>query len=169
MTDAMAGTETSLTIKPTLAAPRDLVFRAWNEPEKLIRWWGAGPDFSTPIAEVDLRVGGKYRLGMKAPDQEEPYIVVGTYREVRPPERLVYTWAWEQHGSGGVTGTAGEGAPDLGPGETLVTVEFHDVGGKTELVLTHAFFPDQNMKDEHNQGWEGVLTQLARLVEEAGQ
>ena len=169
MTDAMAGTETSLTIKRTLAAPRDLVFRAWTEPEKLIRWWGAGPDFSTPIAEVDLRVGGKYRLGMKAPDQEEPYIVGGTYREVRPPERLVYTWAWEQHGSGSVTGTAGEGAPELAPGETLVTVEFHEVGDKTELVLTHEFFPDRNMRDEHNQGWEGVLTQLARLLEAGGQ
>ncbi len=169
MTDAIAGTETSLTIKRTLDAPRDLVFRAWTEPDRLSQWWGAGPDFSTPIAEVDLRVGGKYRLGMKAPDQEEPYIVGGTYREVRPPERLVYTWAWEQHGSGSSTGTAGEGAPDLGPGETLVTVEFHEVGDKTELVLTHEFFPDKNMRDEHNQGWEGVLTQLARLVEESGQ
>ena len=169
MTDSIAGTETSLTIKRTLDAPRDLVFRAWTEPDRLSQWWGAGPDFSTPIAEVDLRVGGKYRLGMKAPDQEEPYIVGGTYREVRPPERLVYTWAWEQHASGSASGTAGEGAPDLGSGETLVTVEFHDVGGKTELVLTHGFFPDRNMRDEHNQGWEGVLTQLARLVEESGQ
>jgi uncharacterized protein YndB with AHSA1/START domain len=163
MTDTIAGTDISLTMKRTLAAPRDLVFRAWTEPEMLSRWWGAGPGFSTPIAEVDLRVGGKYRLGMQAPDQEHPYVVVGTYREVRPPERLVYTWAWEQHESG----NAGEGAPDFGSGETLVTVEFHEAGGKTELVVTHELFPDRNMRDEHNQGWEGVLTQLAGLMEES--
>ena len=166
MTDATLGAQTSLTIRRTLAAPRELVFRAWTEPDRLSQWWGAGPGFTTPIAEVDLRVGGKYRLGMQAPDQEEPYIVGGTYREISPPERLVYTWAWEQHGSGSATGPAGDGVPDLGTGETLVTVEFHDVDGKTELVLTHEFFAGQHMRDEHNQGWEGVLTQLASLLED---
>ena len=158
MTDAITSAATSLTITRTLGAPRDIVFRAWTEPERLSQWWGAGPGFTTPIAEVDLRVGGKYRLGMQAPDQEEPYIVGGTYREIRPPEKLVYTWVWEQHDS--------EGAPAFVPGETLGTVEFNGIGGKTELVLTHEFFSDAHMRDEHNQGWEGVLNQLAALLED---
>ena len=77
MTDGTLGAQTNLTIRRTLAAPRELVFRAWTEPDRLSQWWGAGPGFTTPIAEVDLRVGGKYRLGMQAPDQEEPYLVCG--------------------------------------------------------------------------------------------
>ena len=55
----------------------------------------------------------------------------------------------------------------VGPGETLVTVEFHDVGGATEVVLTHEYFPDTNMRDEHSNGWSGCLEQLAKLVEGA--
>ena len=157
MTQAEAVSDTTLRITRTLAAPRELVFRAWTEPNSLKNWWGAGADFSTPIAEVDLRVGGKYRLGMQAPDSDHPYIVGGTYREVQPPEKLVYTWTWEHD--------ADPGDSNFTPAETLVTVEFHDLGGKTEVVLTHEFFTDVNMRDQHSQGWTGCLEQLATLLE----
>ena len=53
----------------------------------------------------------------------------------------------------------------VSPGETLVTIEFHDIGNQTELVLTHEYFPDTNMRDEHSKGWTGALTQLSSLLE----
>lgn len=102
----------TLTITRTYPAPREKVFRAWTDPQELKKWWAAGPGYTTPFAEVDLRVGGRYRLAMKPPDKDVVHVVVGVYREVRPPERLIYTWGWE--------GSAGP--------ETLVTVEQHAHG-----------------------------------------
>ncbi len=168
MTQAQAASEIFLRISRTLNAPRELVFQAWTEPDRLKQWWRAQPGFSTPIAEVDLRVGGRYRLGMQPPDRDEPYVVVGTYREILPPEKLVYTWAWEVNPPAGTSGAGPEPASALEPGETLVTVEFHNVGGKTEVVLTHEYFPDSHVRDEHQGGWGGCLEQLAKLVEGTG-
>ena len=157
MTQAEAVSETTLRISRTLDAPRESVFKAWTDPDNLKKWWGVGADYSTPIAEVNLRVGGKYRLGMQAPDHDQPFVVGGTYREVRPPEKLVYTWVWEHQGE--------QADPDFTPAETVVTVEFRDLGGRTEVVLTHEFFSDANMRDQHSHGWTGCLEQLATLVE----
>ena len=165
MTQRETVSEATLRISRTINAPRDLVFRAWTEPESLSRWWGAGPGFKTPIAEVDLRVGGKYRLGMQAPDQDHPFIVGGVYKEIVPPEKLVYTWAWEYPGQESASRPQSGPESVVGPGETLVTVLFQDAGDKTEVVLTHEFFPDQNMRDEHNKGWDGCLENLAKLLE----
>jgi uncharacterized protein YndB with AHSA1/START domain len=155
-------TETTLRITRTIASPRDQVFRARTEPDSLKRWWGVSEDFSTPIAEVDLRVGGAYRLGMLAPGEANPFVVGGVYREVSPPEKLVYTWVWE---GGESPADAAQSAHAAGFQEMLITVEFRDLGGSTEVVLTHEFFPDPHAKDEHNQGWMGCLGQLARLLE----
>ena len=165
MTDATVGTETTLSITRTLKGPRELVFEAWTDPDMLRQWWGVGADFSTPIAEVDLRVGGKYRLGMQAPDRQHPFVVGGTFREVRPPEKLVYTWTWEHYEENHASGSAEETGSPPDAVETVVTVEFRDVQGSTEIILTHQYFADKNMRDEHNQGWNGALDQLARLVE----
>ncbi len=142
---------TTLTVARTFAAPREEVFRAWTDPQELKKWWAAGPGFTTPIAEVDLRVGGRYRLGMKPPDKDSVYVVAGVYREVRPPERLVYTWAWEGRGDWP---------------ETIVTVEFLDRGSSTEVVLTYEAFVGAPMRDEHARGWTGCLDTLARILEE---
>ena len=167
MTQQAPDLGTTLYVKKTIAAPRDLVFKAWTEPEMLKQWWGVEESFSTPIAEVDLRTGGRYRLGMQAPGESAPYVVYGVYREVRSPEKLVFTWQWERP-----DGAAPDASVD--PSHTgnfqemLVTVEFLDLGGSTEVVVTHEHFPDQNSKDEHTQGWNGCLNQLARLVERAG-
>jgi uncharacterized protein YndB with AHSA1/START domain len=140
--------QTTLHLARTFLAPREKVFRAWTNPEELKKWWGP-PGYSTPSAEVDLRVGGKYRLGMRKLPDGELFYLTGTYRDVRPPERLVYTWRWEAN-------------PEMG--ETLVTVEFRAVGDSTEVVLTHEFFPNQKARDDHNQGWSGCLDRLATVV-----
>ena len=143
----MADQEATLHLKRTFAATREKVFRAWTDPEALKRWWGP-EGFSTPAAEIDLRVGGKYRIAMRSP-HGDTYQLVGTYREVRPPEKLVYTWAWEAE-------------PEQG--ETLVTVEFLDRGDSTEVILTHELFPNEKVRDEHGKGWTGSLDRLAKTL-----
>jgi uncharacterized protein YndB with AHSA1/START domain len=120
----------------------------------LHQWWGAHESFSAPIAEVDLKVGGKYRFGMLEPGKDAPYVAYGVYQEVVPPAKLVFTWTFEK--------MAGDD-PDFVPAETLVTVEFIQKDGATEVVLTHKRFPDEHMRDEHQAGWGGCLEGLDRL------
>lgn len=155
MTQSTAETEHRLTITRTIQVPRERVFQAWTEPAHLLRWWGAQEGWTTPIVEVDLRVGGRYRLGMQDPEQEHPYVVGGVYREVSPPERLAFTWTWER--------MPGDD-PDWTPAETLVTLEFIDRDGATEVALTHEQFPDAHMRDEHRQGWGGCLDRLGQYL-----
>lgn len=143
-----------LRLERTFAAPREEVFDAWTNPEVLRRWWAAGPDWDTPAAEVDLREGGRYSLSMRNPESGDTHTVVGEYREVRPPERLVYTWAWE-----------GE-SPE--PGETVVTVEFGDRGGETEVVLVHEGLSSEHSRGVHEHGWNGVLENLRTRVFSGG-
>ena len=115
--------------------------------------------YTTPIAEIDLRAGGSYRLGMQDPDQDHPFVVGGVYREIVPPEKLVFTWMWEK---------APHDTSDWTPPETLVTVEFIDKGAVTEIVLTHEQFPDENMRQEHQHGWGGCLDSMTRYLALAG-
>lgn len=129
------------------SAPPAKVFEAWTSPEVLKRWWKAGPDFECPVAEVDLREGGRYRLAMQTP-QGETHAVVGEYREIEAPRRLVYTWGWEN-------------AP---ADETVVEVEFRPVGDGTEVVLRHHGFTDEQERGKHEHGWNGVLESLERAL-----
>ena len=148
MASPTPGTEITLNLRRVFKAEREKVFRAWTDPEELKKWWGP-EGYATPSAEVDLRVGGKYRLGMRKLPHGEIIYLSGIYREVRPPERLVYTWRWEAQ-------------PEHG--ETLVTVEFREVGDSTEVVLTHERFPTEKARDDHNRGWSGCLDRLAKLL-----
>lgn len=142
-----------LTIEHTFAATRERVFDAWSNPEVLLRWWGAGADWTGAAAQVDLRPGGRYRLSMRDPDAGAEYTVGGEYVEVVAPERLVYTWAWETPGS------------PTGDRETLVSVEFHEAPhGQTTVVLRHTGFADTDQRDLHDQGWRACLANLAGRV-----
>ena len=159
MTQSAPKAGITFSMNRTINAPRERVFAARTQPELLRKWWGAHESFSAPIAEVDLRVGGKYRLGMLEPGKDNPYVCHGVYREVTPPERLVFTWLWEK--------MPGDD-PAFVPAETLVTVEFIDKDGATEVVLTHEQFPDEHMRDEHQGGWTGCLDGLERLFASGG-
>jgi uncharacterized protein YndB with AHSA1/START domain len=152
MTDDPAGSD-RVEIVRTIDAPREEVFRAWTDPDRIRSWWGPG-EFTCPEAEVDLRPGGAYRLVMQ-PAAGDPFVVAGTYREVDPPARLVYTWRWE-------TGPAADGS------ESLVTVEFREAASdppRTELVLTHTEFPASHGPAPYQMGWEGGLDKFERLFE----
>jgi uncharacterized protein YndB with AHSA1/START domain len=137
-----APSDTVLIVRRKLPAPRAEVFRAWTEPDQ-IRAWSCPEGFKVVESIVELRTGGAYKLGMLAPDGGI-HTSTGTYQEVRPPERLVYTWRWHD--------------PDSP--ETLVTVEFHDLGQETELVLRHERFLTASNRDGHLNGWTGIVVKL---------
>lgn len=139
----------TLRLTRVVPAPREAVFRAWTDPEALRRWWVPFEGMTVPAAEVDLRPGGRYRFTMRNAGGEE-FHLSGVYREVRPPERLVYTWRW-----------------DDGDGETLVTVDFEAKGTTTLLHLTHERFPDAAARDRHGAGWSGVLDRLVAVMGDA--
>jgi uncharacterized protein YndB with AHSA1/START domain len=134
-------------------APREQVFEAWTSPEVIREWWRAGPDWETPEAEVDLRPGGSYRWSMRDTTKDETHTVVGEYKEVRPPERLVYTWSWESN-------------PEemAGSMATLVTVEFSEDGEGTQVELTHSGFANEQIRDLHAHGWAACLANLERTL-----
>jgi uncharacterized protein YndB with AHSA1/START domain len=138
----------SLTVSSVVPAPPAAVFRAWTDPAEIERWW-APEGMTVPFVEVELRVGGTYRLGLQRPETD-PFWATGTYLEVDPPRRLVFTWRWE---------------PDsMQAGETLVTIEFRDRKKETEVVLTHERFPAPEVRDEHRDGWTACLERLGGVI-----
>lgn len=139
---AMTG-ETSLRIERSYDATPEEVFDAWTNPEVLRRWWAVHPDGTTPVAEVDLRPGGRYRLSMEGPDGAR-HTVQGEYGEVDRPHRLVYSWRWELDAGG------------VGPAST-VTVEFRADGERTTVVLEHDGLPDSDSRDRHAHGWAACM------------
>jgi len=141
-----------LRLERTFAAPREEVFRAWTQPEVLRRWWAAAPDWEGTRAEVDVRVGGRYRLSMRDPQSGDEHTVGGEYVEIDPPARLVYTWTWEG------------GDADSPSAGSMVTVEFLEDGERTTVVLTHDGIADERSRDQHAQGWTGCLDNLGTRV-----
>jgi uncharacterized protein YndB with AHSA1/START domain len=148
MIDTAASADTRLVLKKTFAATIDRVFKAWTNPVDLKKWWRVMDSWSAPIVEIDLKIGGKYRLGMHDPEKGETHVVVGIFKEIVQNEKLVYTWKWDGQDKSM---------------ETLVTVLFHEHGKSTELELIHEKFVDKNMRDHHSHGWEGCLAQLGKL------
>ena len=136
-------TETSLRLTRMIQADPAEVFEAWTDP-KLLNLWSA-PEPMDVEAEVDLKVGGRYRILMKGSDGGV-FTAVGEYREIDPPNRLSYTWKWEEAGNDYY--------------DTLVTVEFHDRDGATEVVLIHELFPDAEIAGKHTEGWTSCLNRL---------
>jgi uncharacterized protein YndB with AHSA1/START domain len=136
-----AGREFS--ISRTFDAPRDIVFSTWTEPGHLARWWGPR-DFSCPVCEVDLRVGGSYRIVMRSPDGIE-YPITGIYREILAPERIVTTMDVSGHPPSWHDLVNPSRAPgDANPaGELLSTVTFVDLGGSTRVDVRIRFKSEQ--------------------------
>jgi uncharacterized protein YndB with AHSA1/START domain len=153
ITETTLVNDATLRIERRLAAPRALVFAAWTEPRHLRRW-SAPHGFEIPVSEGELREGGRWRATMRAPDGTE-HRLVGTYREIVPPERLVFTHAWLE----------ADGRP--GP-ETLVTVILEEADGGTLMRFTQTGFASPASRDGHAGGWTEAFERLdAHLAAEA--
>lgn len=144
MPQAEAIAPLELIVNRTFNAPRERVFRAWTDAAELDRWFGPNPDAMVK-AQVDLRVGGAYRIELRSADGHV-HVATGVYREIRRPERLSFTW----------TATGGPEPVE----DTLVTLDFFEVDGKTQVTLTHQNFTSQLMRDRHEQGWKGCFKRL---------
>lgn len=154
MTDFAPGADSgsqneTLVVRKTIQAMPERLFAAWTEPEQLRAWWG--PEGVICIAaDVDLRRGGRYRIGNKLPDQRMLWIV-GEFEVVEPPHRLVYTWRVE-----GISET-----------DERVTVQFESKGTTTEVIVKHERIPNRELRDQHQQGWKGCLSGLAKYLQTA--
>jgi uncharacterized protein YndB with AHSA1/START domain len=140
-----AGTAEStlaLVVRRLIHAPPERVFAAWTMPEHLRRWWGPRP-VTCSGAEVDLRVGGRYRIDNLLPDGSV-VVIRGEFIAVVPPERLEYTWLVEP----------GPSAAER------VTVRFEARGEGTEVIVVHEKILDETTKGSHERGWEGCLDGL---------
>ena len=147
--------QASLKQKPSLALSRsypvapEKVWRAWTDPQALKRWWGPGNNEPVSVAELDVRVGGRFRIvfgGAQGTDHE----VAGIYKEVDRPRKLVFTWCW----------------PNSTPERvSLVTILFVPSAGGTELVFRHEQFFDQAAADGHKRGWTASLDRLDQYIQ----
>ena len=147
---SVATREPELVMTHVFDAPRALVFAAWTENHHLERWQGAPEGFTVTTELSDIRPGGAYRIRMRSPEGEV-HRLQGVYREIVPPERIVFTHAWLD-----ADGTPGQ--------ETLVTLTFAERGGKTELTLRQTGFRSEASRDGHAEGWASTFNRLARYL-----
>ena len=136
----------ALEVSRVFAAPRERVFRAWSSAAELSRWFGPTPEHRTVVPEFEFRVGGRYRMEFHCKGKVN--IVSGVYRENQEPEKLVFTWIWDQPGAA----------------ETLVTLTFRDLGASTEVTVTHVGFTSVEERESHRQGWTGGLENLSKAI-----
>lgn len=124
------------------------MFRALTDPPGLAKWWGPH-GFTTPRLELDLLVGGSYRIAMQPPEGDLFYLQ-GEFREIDPPRRLAYTFRWED--------------PDPDDTETIVTLSLRDHGGSTELTVNQGAFATEPRRALHEQGWRDSFEKLRGLM-----
>jgi uncharacterized protein YndB with AHSA1/START domain len=136
-------TEKELTITRIFDAPRDLVFQAWTVPEQFANWMGP-KGFTASGVEMDLTEGGAWRATISN-DEGAEHTSIGVYCEIAAPERLVFTFSWVS-------------SPEE---QTLVTVDFADLGDKTEMTFHQAEFLSGESRDGHHSGWSETFEDLA--------
>ena len=137
--------ERELVITRTFDAPRELVFQAWTDPHHAREWWGP-VNYPARHVEMDVRPGGAWRMCLRSTEGKPELWQGGVFREVVAPERLVFTFAWEEEGERGM--------------ETLVTVTFAEAGGKTRMTFRQTPFQSVEERDGHDWGWNSAFDRL---------
>jgi uncharacterized protein YndB with AHSA1/START domain len=141
-----------LELNPSFGAPPERIFTMLTEPAELSKWWGPR-DFELPAAELELSVNGRYRFTMKPPDGE-PFHLSGTFLEIAPPGRLVYTFNWD------------EPTPDDTETVVTLTLEAHD--GGTRVSLSQGPFTTEERLALHRDGWTDSFEKLRNVLEARG-
>lgn len=129
-----------LVLKKSFNAPREKVFEAWSNPEIIKLWLKPNAQWQTRTSNTFI-VGGSYSHAMIMEDGNS-YDHFGEYKEIIPHQKIAFTWNSQVVQN------------------TLVTIELEEANGRTNLTLTHDFFPNEEEKGKHNQGWEGCLKNL---------
>ncbi len=154
-------TAQTLTITRVFDAPRERVWQAWTDPEQVKRWWGP-QGYTSPVDQIDLRVGGKYLFSMRSPEGRD-YWSAGVYTEIIPMALLVYTDHFaDEHGN--VVPASYYGLDENFPLETLVSVRFEDLDGKTRMTLTGTGVPAGKMYEDTREGWNQSFDKLEEIL-----
>lgn len=151
MENTEEGNESPLVLRMnrTFNAPLERVFRAFADPEQLVKWWG--PESMSVIDhEIDVRVGGAWRTTIRSEGGDD-HTMSGVYREISPPHRLAFTWAWERDGERGH--------------ETVVTIQLSEDGERTKLAFLQEIFESEEMRDSHQGGWHSSFICLTESLE----
>jgi uncharacterized protein YndB with AHSA1/START domain len=130
-------------IERTFAAPAEDVFDAWTTPEVMARWFHVGREWGTPLAESDLRVGGRIHVVMRRPDGRES-TAGGEYTLIERPHRLEMTWAFD----------------DEPQNIQHIELSFSQSGATTTVVMVNRGISTDDRRDRQDEGWRGCLDQL---------
>ena len=140
--------EQVLRIERTFDAPIERVFDAWTSPDVLTRWLHADPAWSTPVAEVDLRVGGTVRVVMRDPETGATWGARGEYAVIEAPHRLAFTWIWDHDP----------------PHEQMVELQFSEREGRTTVLMINSRVPTDELRRDQERGWQRCYDNLDRSL-----
>jgi uncharacterized protein YndB with AHSA1/START domain len=155
MASASPGAGLTLKVKRTFQAPIENVWAAWTEPKQLEHWMCRDkPDHVTKYRELEFRKGGRYLIENRT--KGGVFLGSGTYEDIQPLEKIVFTWSWERE----------EGAKRTKMDQpTRVTVEFRKRGEATEVLLTHTLLPNEAQVKAHEEGWNGCFDKLGEYLQ----
>lgn len=154
MSDNTVSTD-AVVIERVFNAPVELIWQLWTQPEHFKSWYGP-TGFRVPVAEMDVRIGGKRLVCMESPDGKMKMWTSGEYTEIVPNQRLAYTEGFaDEHGN--MVSPPGSEHPAM----TVVTVQLEDLGGQTRMVMTHAGMPGNQGASE---GWKQAFDKLANVI-----
>ena len=148
MDTAVAVDNFSLTMDREYKASKQAVYDAWTNREALTEWFAPTKEMSTKVHQLELEVGGQYRIEMLEPDGTS-HKIHGEYVELNPFDQIVFTWEWE--------------GDDMEV-NSLVTIDLTEVGGATKMVLTPDRLESQHSVDLHKEGWTGCIAQLDAFI-----
>jgi uncharacterized protein YndB with AHSA1/START domain len=148
MDTATAVQNFSLTINRNFKASKQSVYEAWTNEEAITSWFAPTSEMKTIVHEMELKIGGKYRISMIEPDGTT-HVIHGEYVALNPYDQVAFTWEWES---------------DEEQVDSLVTIDLSENNGTTDMVLVHDKLASQESVDLHNEGWTGCIAQLEAFV-----
>lgn len=157
---------TDLVITRTFDVPRELVWKAWTNPALFKLWWGP-KGYHCPYCDIDLKEGGTYLNCMKSPEGQK-YWSTGTYTEIKPLEKLVFTDSFADE-KGNVVSPGYYNIREDFPIEMQLTMSLAGADGKTTMVLHHAGFPDEELKAQAREGWNQSFDKMAAKLKKRTQ
>ncbi|SMX24159.1 SRPBCC family protein [Boseongicola aestuarii] len=144
MTDQ--ATELTLEVSRLIPAVREKLFDAWLDPAMLAQFMMPAPNMSVPEATSDARAGGRFLIVMRVGDKDMPH--AGTYKTIDRANQIVFTWE----------------SPMSPVENSIVTLDFKDAEGGTDVRLTHVRFPSEESRANHEGGWTRILATLAETL-----
>src|SRR3989339_394128 len=156
-------TDSALVITRIFDAPRETVFKAFSEPERMMRWWGP-KDFTCPVCQIDFHIGGVYFNCMRSPEGKD-YWSRGVYLEITEPQRIVCTDTFADE-NGNTVSPQQYGMSANWPAEAMITLTFDELDGKTKFTLRHSPIKPGKERDMCQQGWNESLDKLADYLAE---